>query len=186
MSLNIRQFIRARASDLELISIKAVCRLPIHAARVYVLRAWGAEIGHGATIYHGIEVRAARKLRIGARSSIGNGVVLDARGGLDIDADVNISSQVQIWTAQHDWRSDDFAYKAAPVVIGRRAWLSARATVLPGVSIGAAAVVAAGAVVSRDVSAHALVGGVPAKVIAERSPHISYELPSSKQKAWWW
>ena len=53
----------------------------------------------------------------------------------------------------------------APIHIGKRVWIGSNATVLPGVTIGDGAVVAAGAVVTRDVPANTVVGGVPAKVI---------------------
>lgn len=60
----------------------------------------------------------------------------------------------------------------APVIIGDHVWIGTRVTVLPGVSIGDGAVVAAGALVAKDVPAGALVGGVPAKVIRE---HVEWE-----------
>ena len=64
--------------------------------------------------------------------------------------------------------------------IGDRAWLSFRATILPGVSVGEGAVVAAGAVVTSDVPPYAIVAGVPARVVGERSPReLSYELGAS-------
>jgi acetyltransferase-like isoleucine patch superfamily enzyme len=53
----------------------------------------------------------------------------------------------------------------APIVIGRKVWLGAAATVLPGVTIGDGAIVGAGAVVTKDVPANAIVAGVPAKLI---------------------
>jgi acetyltransferase-like isoleucine patch superfamily enzyme len=58
-------------------------------------------------------------------------------------------------------------YITAPVLIGNRVWVGANATILPGVSIGDGAVVAAGAVVNRDIPAHTIVGGVPARVLKE-------------------
>jgi acetyltransferase-like isoleucine patch superfamily enzyme len=63
------------------------------------------------------------------------------------------------------------------VAIGDRAWLSFRCTVLPGVTIGEGAVVAAGAVVTNDVPSYAIVAGVPAHVTGERTPRdLTYEL----------
>lgn len=167
-------------------SIVAVGKLPIHRLRTATLRRWGADIDRSATVYHGFEVRQPDKLTIGARSSIGNGAILDARGGITIGSDVNFSTGVHIWTGQHDWESADFRYVRAPVVIGDRAWLSTRVTVLPGVTIGEGAVVAAGAVVSKDVAPYTLVGGVPARQIGERPQPMTYELSPARQKPWWW
>ncbi len=53
----------------------------------------------------------------------------------------------------------------APIVIKRRAWVGANATITPGVTIGENAIVAAGAVVTKDVAANTIVGGIPARVI---------------------
>ncbi|WP_082104332.1 acyltransferase [Demequina soli] len=181
-----RDWAWARMSDLEMASIHAVCKLPIHAARKAILRLWGAKIGPGVTIYHGLEVRAARKLTIGANTSVGNDAILDARGGIAIGANVNLSTAVHIWSGQHDWRSSDFEYSSAPVRVGDRVWLSARSTVLPGVDIGNGVVLAAHAVASRDLPEFTVCAGVPAAPIVERPRQAQQCLPSAKSKAWWW
>lgn len=186
MSNRLKPAAATRKRDLEMASLHAIGKLPIHALRIAALKKWGATIGPGATFYHGFEVRNARGLRVGARASIGNDAILDARGGLDIGSNVNLSTGVQIWTGQHDWQSETFAYEKAPVTICDHVWLSARVIVLPGVTIGAGAVVAAGAVVSHDVDPYTLVGGVPAKKIGDRPSPMAYQLPPARQKPWWW
>lgn len=178
-------FAKRRMADLELTGLHLVSRLPFHRLRLRALRVCGATIGRGVVVYHGFEVRAARRLSIGDRASIGNDVILDARGHLSIGADVNISTGVNIWTAQHDWRAANFDYVQAPVVIEDHAWISNRATILPGVTIGQGVVVAAGAVVSKSVPAGAVVAGVPAKVVAQRDT-MTYQLGGPRQKPWWW
>ncbi|WP_181437912.1 DapH/DapD/GlmU-related protein [Curtobacterium sp. MCLR17_034] len=160
--------------------------LPLHIARVGAVRAWGADIDRSATLYHGFQIRSARRLTIGARTSVGDGAILDARGGLTLGSDVNLSTQVHIWTAQHAWDSPDFAYVSAPVNIGDHAWLSTRVTVLPGVSIGEGAVVAAGSVVTKDLAPYGLYGGVPARKLRQRAEPKTYRLAPAKRKAWWW
>jgi acetyltransferase-like isoleucine patch superfamily enzyme len=72
------------------------------------------------------------------------------------------------------------------VTIGDHVWLSTRVTVLPGVSIGEGAVVAAGSVVTKDLAPYGLYGGVPARKIREREGPKTYRLASAKAKAWWW
>ena len=181
-----RRFLLSRRPDVELVSLRLASYLPVHALRIALLRWWGATIHQTATVYHGFEVRSARRLRIGARSSIGNGAILDAREGITIGDDVNFSTAVHIWTGQHDWRSPTFGYEGRPVVIGDHAWISTRVTILPGSTIGEGAVVAAGAVVSGDVPAYAVVAGVPAKQVAERPRPMDYELASRRKKVWWW
>ena len=182
----VKGWFRQRRADFEMLTLAVVARLPNHALRIAVLRGWGASVHPDATVYHGFEVRRARRLVIGARSSIGNGAILDARGGLTIGADVNLSTDVHIWTAQHAWASPDFAYVSAPVTIGDRAWISTRVTILPGCTIGEGAVIAAGAVVTGNVESFSLVGGVPARRLAERPKDLRYRLPLRRAKTWWW
>ena len=114
---------------------------------------------------------------------IGNDAILDARGGLRIGSDVNFSTGVHVWTAQHDWRDPGFVTVRLPVVIEDNVWVSARATILPGVTIGRGAVVAAHAVVTRDVPAGAVMAGIPARQVATR-PEVDYRLGG--RKAYWW
>lgn len=185
-SSRITRLLQLRRRDAEMSSLVLAGKLPSHRLRVAVIRAWGGTVHPDATIYHGFEIRAAAHLRVGARSSIGNGAVLDARAGITIGDDVNLSTAVHIWTGQHDPQSEDFAYESAPVVIHDRAWLSTRVTVLPGVTIGEGAIVAAGAVVTHDVAPFTMVGGVPARPIGTRRGGLRYRLPVSRLKPWWW
>lgn len=180
------KIVRAKFSAFEITVLSLVAFLPIHRLRIMALRFFGAEIDAHAIIYHGFQIRSARKLRIGARTSVGDGAILDARGGLTMGQDVNISTQVMIWTAQHDWRSPEFEYVQAAVTIGDRAWIGPRAIVLPGSVIGEGAVVAAGSIVRGTVAPFTLVGGAPAKFIADRPRHLTYHLPDPSGKTWWW
>ena len=184
--MSLRRFLGSRFRDLEMISLTVSSFLPWHRARIAILRRWGASISGSATLYHGYQIRRADRLRIGDRSIVGDHAILDARGGLRIGSDVNLSTAVNIWTAQHAWNDPEFAFESGEVVIGDRAWLSARVTVLPGVTIGEGAVVAAGAVVTRDLEPWGLYGGIPARRLHDRRTDIKYRLSSSRQKAWWW
>ena len=81
---------------------------------------------------------------------------------------VGFGQQVMILTDTHNIGTPEYRsgqLRAQPVQIGNGCWIGARATILPGVTIGDGAIVAAGAVVSKDVPPHTIVGGVPAKVI---------------------
>jgi len=160
--------------------------VPLNAAKILALRVAGARVGRGCGLHHGLVARAPSGISIGSDCWIAEDVSLDDRGGLEIGDHVSIGSGVQVWTAQHDWRSPDFAYESAPVRIGDRAWVNARSIVLPGVTIGEGAVVAAGAVVPKDVPPWTLVGGVPARVLGQRPSGLRYELQARRFKAWWW
>jgi acetyltransferase-like isoleucine patch superfamily enzyme len=113
---------------------------------------------------------------IGEGSIVGHRAILDGRLGITIGKNVNISTGVWIWTVQHDHQDPYFRDVGGPVKIGDNAWISCRAILLPGVTIGEGAVVAAGAVVTQDVDEYTVVGGVPAKKIGERCRDIKYSL----------
>ncbi|MHB8134986.1 MAG: acyltransferase [Anaerolineaceae bacterium] len=83
---------------------------------------------------------------------------------------------VWIWTLQHDPQSPNFESIGGPVIIEDYAWVSSRVTILPNVRIGKGAVVAANALVTKDVPPYTIVGGVPAKVIGERTKDLKYHL----------
>lgn len=182
----LKRWLGRRRSAIEMAVIRLTQWVPIHKVRVAVIRFLGAQIAHSAVIYHGYQIRAPRKLVIGSNTSIGDGAILDARGGLVIGSNVNFSTDVHIWTAQHDWRSPDFAYEQERVVIEDRVWLGPRTTLLPGTIVREGAVVAAGAVVKGEVAAFTLVGGVPARRIADRPHELDYTLTTPERKTWWW
>lgn len=160
-----------------------VARIPSRTLRHAIYRVMGMRLAPTAIVHRGLEVRDPRQVEIGEDSVVGFDAILDARRGITIGRHVNISSQVAIWTMQHDHREPTFAAMSAPVLISDWAWLSFRSTVLPGVTIGEGAVVAAGAVVTHDVPPFAIVGGVPAKVIGERPRGMSYQL-ASRRSPW--
>lgn len=135
--------------------------------------------GKKTIVYFGTEIRGHVNLFIGERSIIGDRSVLDARNGIFIGNDVSLSSSVSIWTEQHDYNDPWYRcnpVKSGSVHIGNRAWIGPNTTILPRVSIGEGAVIAAGAVVTKDVPPYTLVAGVPAKVIGERNKNLKYEL----------
>ena len=95
-----------------------------------------------------------------------NNVTIDCHEAITLGEDVVISKGVTLRDSDNHSLEGAEA-RSAPIVIEDHVWIGLHATVLKGVRIGAGAVVAAGAVVTRDVPARALVGGVPARVIRE-------------------
>lgn len=92
-----------------------------------------------------------------------------ARGGITIEDDAMIAANVQLISNNHDLQ-DRMLLLCKPVRICRKAWIGAGATILPGVTVGENAVVAAGAVVTKDVAPNTIVGGNPAKFIKAVTP----------------
>lgn len=88
------------------------------------------------------------------------------QGGISIGDGSLIGHKAVLATLNHGFASEDRGtLYPSPIVIGRNVWVGASATILPGVTIGDNAIIAAGAVVTKDVAANTIVGGVPARVI---------------------
>jgi acetyltransferase-like isoleucine patch superfamily enzyme len=153
-----------------------VARFPSFALRrAWYRRVLGARVADGVGVHLGCHVwfygpGQVRRggLAIGARSRINRDCCLDTRGSLAIGADVSISPEVMILTAGHDVADPAFGVRTSPVVIEDNVWIGSRAMILPGVTLGRGSVVSAGAVVTRDVPALAIVAGVPARPVGER------------------
>ena len=117
------------------------------------------------------------ELRIGSNVFINSGTSICAQGLVSIGSNCAIGNYTLIMdTDFHDVEDHSKWPKAAPVIIEDNVWLAARVTVLKGVTIGQHAVVAAGAVVTRDVEPYTLVGGVPARLIRRLIPSAEKEL----------
>lgn len=148
--------------------------------RKLIYKILGAKIDHDVVFHFKTEVRAPERLVIGGGSIIGDNAILDARGGLELGKNVNISSNVSIYTLQHDHRDPDFKCTNfnAKVTIGDRVWLGSNCIVLPGVTIGEGAVCCAGCVVTKDVEPFTVVAGIPAKKVNERPRNLRYNFRS--------
>ena len=128
------------------------------------------------TIMLGTRIFAPRQLEIGAHTIIGPGCSLDARGTITIGRNVNISGGAAFQTGKHEIDSPTFDAAFLPIVVADRAWIAQNALILPGVTIGEGAVVAAGGVVTKDVAPYTVVGGTPARRLRERKRELTYEL----------
>ena len=111
---------------------------------------------------------------IGDNCVINREVYVDGRVGVHIGDNVNVSFQCCLLTVSHDPNLPTFPAAGAPINVKDHAWLGLRAIILPGVTIGEGAVVAAGSVVTKSVPDYTIVAGVPARVIGQRNREISY------------
>ncbi len=114
------------------------------------------------------------KLTIGAHCFVGR-AELAVHAPLTLGACVCINDGVKILTASHDVMDPEWRMVAKPIVIGDYVWIATSALILPGVTLGSGAVVAAGAVVTKDVPPLGIVAGNPARLIANsRANQLEY------------
>jgi maltose O-acetyltransferase len=154
-----------------------VGKLPCHAVRRAFLRGYLGGFGEGTSVQLGCRFWNGRKVFFGRRNVINFGCLFDGRAfEIRTGSDVSIGPEAAVLTLGHDPQSAEFADKGGPVEIGDRVWIAYRAIVLPAVKIGEGAVVAAGAVVTRDVEPFTIVAGVPARKVGERNRDLKYRL----------
>jgi putative colanic acid biosynthesis acetyltransferase WcaF len=168
-------------ADLRLYILTRAGRVPFHGFRRFVYWRCGVKLARSSAIHWRARFFHPEGLSIGQHTTIGNDAFFDGREGITIGDCVNIAAEVRIYTREHDIDSPDFAEVGGPVVIEDYVYIGTRVTILPGVRIGHGAVVASGAVVTKDVPPFALVGGVPAKFIRERSRDLRYKLGYAKR-----
>ena len=134
-------------------------------------------IGERSVIYHNADIRAPYNIVIGEGVIVGDNAILDGRNGILIGDNVNFSSNISIWTEQHDHRDPWFrcdTIKKNMVIIQDRAWIGPNTIILPNASVGEGTVIAAGAVVVKKTEDYSIYVGIPAKRIGERNKKLSY------------
>ncbi len=153
--------------------------VPCHIFRKTLYRICGVRIGKNTSFHWRTRFFKPGRLFVGNNSIIGNDAMLDARNGIRIGDNVSLSMGVWIWTMEHDTQDPFYGLKGGPVIIEDYAWIS-RVVIMPDVTVGKGAVVAAGAVVTKDVAPYTIVGGVPAEKIGARTKDLRYRLKFHK------
>lgn len=155
-----------------------VARFPVERVRkAYYRRALHVRIGadtHVSMRLFFTGFHTGCSVTVGDNCVLNREIYMDGRMGIHVGNNVNLSFQTCLITLHHDHNDPAFGAVGAPIHIKDHAWIGARATILPGVTIGEGAVVAAGAVVTRSVDDYQVVGGVPARIIGERRREIDY------------
>lgn len=136
--------------------------------RLLLLRAFGAQLGRHVRIDPSVRVFLPWNLRIDDWSSIGFDVLVYNLGMVSIGKNVTISQRAHLCAGSHDYRTPSMTLLKPPISISDNVWVCADAFVGPGVSVGAAAIVAARAVVVKNVAAGTIVGGNPATLVGDR------------------
>src|SRR5881275_1605626 len=126
----------------------------------------GSEIDESVAVFTPLYINYGKNTKIGKNVLINFDCVFLDLGGITIEDNVLIAPKVSLLSEGHPVSPNERqSLVPGHIHIKKNAWIGAGATILPGVTVGENAVVAAGAVVSRDVPANTIVGGVPAKII---------------------
>jgi acetyltransferase-like isoleucine patch superfamily enzyme len=142
--------------------------IPLHFVRKFFYFISGVNLKWDSTIHVGANFFNPSNISIGHDTIIGDHCFLDGRAPLKIGNHVGIASQVLIYNDEHDINSPDYGNSFGPVEIGDYVFIGPRAIILPNIKIDKGAVVAAGAVVTKDIPEFEIWGGVPAKKISDR------------------
>lgn len=138
---------------------------PWYGWRAWLLRRCGASIGQRVLVYPSAQIMFPWNLTVADDVIIGWDVRLYTLAPIRIASNVLISQGAHLCSGSHDYRQPNFPLILRPIEVASGAWLAAECFVCPGVTIGAGAVVAARAVVTRDVPPNSVVAGNPARVI---------------------
>lgn len=136
--------------------------------RSAVLRLWGAKVGRRCAIAASVRIWAPWNLEVGDYVAIGPRADVYNVAKITMGSNITVSQDSYLCTASHDISKLKKPLKTNPIELCDSTWIGARAIILPGVTIGEGAVVAAGAVVTKDVEHWTVVGGNPARVLKKR------------------
>lgn len=151
-----------------LLLLKYVGFIPIHTVRKIIYIIAGINMPMDSNVYMGVNFFNPSGITIGHDSLIGTGCFLDGRAPLKIGNHSSLATEVMIYNDEHNIHSSDFGNSFGPVTIGDFVFIGPRSIIMPDVSIGNGAVVAAGAVVTKNIPEFEVWGGVPAKKISDR------------------
>ncbi|MBI3576850.1 acyltransferase [Candidatus Gottesmanbacteria bacterium] len=168
--------------------------IPSHMIRLFLYRyLFRIKIGNDSSIHWLARFNNPSGIAIGHNTIIGNDAFLDgrhkrngrsylkdffspSRRPLTIGNNVSIAGEVRIYTMQHDIDDPNFKEVEGPVTIDDYVVIGTRVTILPGVHVGEGAVIASGAVVTKDVAPYTMVAGVPAQFVRNRAKNLKYTL----------
>ena len=142
--------------------------IPSSAFRVFLLRLFGARIGTGVVMRHGIRVKYPWRLSVGDHSWLGEDCWIDNIDDVTIAHDVCVSQGAYLCTGNHDWSDPSFGLVTGPIRLEPGSWVGARAILTPGVVLEECAVAGAGSVVQKSIPAFQIHSGNPAAMVRHR------------------
>jgi len=142
---------------------------PLHAWRAFLLRRFGATLGPHCRIYPKAKIWAPWNLICEDAVAVGDDAEIYNHALVTLRSHAIVSQGAYLCSATHDFNDPAFALVATPIEIGNRAWICARATVMPGIRVGDGAVLALGSVATRELEPWKVYAGIPARQIADRT-----------------
>jgi putative colanic acid biosynthesis acetyltransferase WcaF len=142
---------------------------PLRKWRAFLLKLFGANLGHNVRIWPSCKVWAPWNLIVGDNTSIGDDVDCYSVAQITIGANTIISQYSYLCAATHDYNDPKFPLIPKAISIGDSVWVAAGAYVGPGVKIGDGAIVGAKSCVYKNVDPWTIVGGNPARLLKERN-----------------
>ncbi len=136
--------------------------------RCFLLRLFGANIGHKVNIKPGVKIKFPWKLSIGEFSWIGENVWIDNLSPVNIGKNCCISQGAYLCTGSHDWSHPHFNLITKSIIIENGAWIAAKSIIAPGVFVGEGAILTLGSIATKDMEKWMIYCGNPAKPLRKR------------------
>ena len=162
-----REFMNAAADEAQKITAQINCGYRSQEElRALVSELVGYKVDDGFRLFPPLYSDYGKNIKLGTNVFINSGCCFQDQGGIEIGDGCLIGHQVVIATLNHDFDPSKRAEMTAKkVVLGKNVWVGSHATILPGVTVGDGSIIAAGAVVTKDVPERCIAAGVPARVI---------------------
>ncbi len=141
---------------------------PFHAWRRFLLRNFGAKLGKGCHIYPSVRIWAPWNLVCGDVVAVADEAIIYNPSPITLGSHATISQQAYLCGATHDYEVPEFPLISSPISVGAYAWVCARATVQPGVTVAEGAVLALGSIATRNLEPWSVYAGIPARKIKDR------------------
>lgn len=154
--------------EFELLFLKYVGFIPCHFIRKIIYILAGLNMPLDSNIYMGANFFNPAGITIGHDSLVGSNAFLDGRAPLIIGNHTSLASEVMIYNDEHNIHDQNYSNSFGPVTIGDYVFIGPRAIIMPNIKIGGGAVIAAGAIVTKNIPDFEVWGGIPAKKISDR------------------
>jgi putative colanic acid biosynthesis acetyltransferase WcaF len=165
----LRNRIARAAWELARLALFRLSPRPCHAWRAALLRLFGAKLGRDCHVYPSARIWAPWNLACEDVVAIADEAIVYNPAPVRLGSHCVVSQQAYLCGAGHDPADPAFRLVSAPIEVGAYAWICARATVQMGVRVGEGAVLALGAVATRDLEPWTVYGGVPARALKRRT-----------------